>query len=106
MTTVLTNRCCVFISSVRRHSRFALFTGVQTCALPICVCARWVWQIKILPWQSLLLVETSASVEIRDLVSGAEKFKLYKRANRMCADIAFCHKIGRESCRERVCQSV
>src|SRR3546814_6190832 len=28
--------CSVFISSRRRHTRCALVTGVQTCALPIC----------------------------------------------------------------------
>src|SRR3546814_1358289 len=27
---------CVFFSSRRRHTRCALVTGVQTCALPIC----------------------------------------------------------------------
>src|SRR3546814_10019165 len=30
-------RCCFFFSSRRRHTRCALVTGVQTCALPICV---------------------------------------------------------------------
>src|SRR3546814_15861074 len=30
---------CVFFSSGRRHTRCALVTGVQTCALPIC--PRW-----------------------------------------------------------------
>src|SRR3546814_2198080 len=34
---------CVFFSSRRRHTRCALVTGVQTCALPIC-CRRWLWQ--------------------------------------------------------------
>src|SRR3546814_5032637 len=29
--------CCVFFSSRRRHTRCALVTGVQTCALPILV---------------------------------------------------------------------
>src|SRR3546814_15133102 len=28
--------CCFFVSSRRRHTRCALVTGVQTCALPIC----------------------------------------------------------------------
>src|SRR3546814_7807501 len=28
--------CCCFFSSRRRHTRGALVTGVQTCALPIC----------------------------------------------------------------------
>src|SRR3546814_10442069 len=43
-------RCCVcvivfvdvsffFFSSRRRHTRCALVTGVQTCALPICCCS-------------------------------------------------------------------
>src|SRR3546814_6895826 len=36
-----------FFSSIRRHTRFALVTGVQTCALPICLrCPR--------PWRSRL----------------------------------------------------
>src|SRR3546814_7409217 len=29
-------RCLFFFSSRRRHTRCALVTGVQTCALPIC----------------------------------------------------------------------
>src|SRR3546814_7202714 len=28
--------CFFFFSSIRRHTRCALVTGVQTCALPIC----------------------------------------------------------------------
>src|SRR3546814_3832034 len=31
-----------FFSSRRRHTRCALVTGVQTCALPICFSRRWV----------------------------------------------------------------
>src|SRR3546814_6361011 len=31
--------CCCFFSSRRRHTRCALVTGVQTCALPILVVA-------------------------------------------------------------------
>src|SRR3546814_11454440 len=31
-----------FFSSRRRHTRCALVTGVQTCALPIWCCCRWV----------------------------------------------------------------
>src|SRR3546814_1437051 len=30
--------CWFFFSSRRRHTRCALVTGVQTCALPICAC--------------------------------------------------------------------
>src|SRR3546814_20195388 len=31
---------CFFFSSRRRHTRCALVTGVQTCALPICIAGR------------------------------------------------------------------
>src|SRR3546814_4375241 len=31
--------CCFFLSSRRRHTRCALVTGVQTCALPVWVAA-------------------------------------------------------------------
>src|SRR3546814_3068923 len=34
----------VFFSSRRRHTRCALVTGVQTCALPICCCSCWRWK--------------------------------------------------------------
>src|SRR3546814_10464398 len=43
MCLVCVHGCCVcflclfFFSSRRRHTRCALVTGVQTCALPICV---------------------------------------------------------------------
>src|SRR3546814_10069769 len=33
---MVTSVSCFFFSSRRRHTRFALVTGVQTCALPIC----------------------------------------------------------------------
>src|SRR3546814_6552868 len=33
----LSSRCICFFSSRRRHTRCALVTGVQTCALPICL---------------------------------------------------------------------
>src|SRR3546814_1907590 len=36
--------CCFFFSSRRRHTRCALVTGVQTCALPICRAAETVDQ--------------------------------------------------------------
>src|SRR3546814_3843402 len=34
--SVLVWCCCFFFSSRRRHTRCALVTGVQTCAVPIC----------------------------------------------------------------------
>src|SRR3546814_4820551 len=39
MLLVIFVMCCFFFSSRRRHTRCALVTGVQTCALPISRCA-------------------------------------------------------------------
>src|SRR3546814_4419852 len=39
--------CFFFFSSRRRHTRCALVTGVQTCALPICC---WLGPISLLRW--------------------------------------------------------
>src|SRR3546814_3278728 len=74
-----------FFSSRRRHTRCALVTGVQTCALPICK------QIRHRGWHD------------------------YPRC-RICLPLACSNgravpgsrhdKIGRASCRERVCQYV
>src|SRR3546814_12799753 len=36
MYVFVMNSICFFFSSRRRHTRCALVTGVQTCALPIC----------------------------------------------------------------------
>src|SRR3546814_989934 len=36
MSVALYSSCIFFFSSRRRHTRCALVTGVQTCALPIC----------------------------------------------------------------------
>src|SRR3546814_6230401 len=44
---VLVVLCCYvfFFSSRRRHTRCALVTGVQTCALPICcLLSAWQWR--------------------------------------------------------------
>src|SRR3546814_10684555 len=63
-----------FFSSRRRHTRCALVTGVQTCALPI---SRSWFEPPARSWP------------------------------RRCAcTSATCSKIGRASCRERVCQYV
>src|SRR3546814_3820374 len=38
---ILYSYMCFFFSSRRRHTRCALVTGVQTCALPICPAGAW-----------------------------------------------------------------
>src|SRR3546814_8923010 len=42
--------CCFFFSSRRRHTRCALVTGVQTCALPISNPAHGPWPRSVTGW--------------------------------------------------------
>src|SRR3546814_9601004 len=86
-------------SSSRRHTRCALVTGVQTCALPISIIgliAAWRrFYHHLLPYLLVgfdVITLTSAIVMI-----GAEMG---------IAPIAAFTQIGRASCRERVCQYV
>src|SRR3546814_8472340 len=53
--------CWLFFSSRRRHTRCALVTGVQTCALPICV-ARFVFM-----WLGTTIVSTWSLGAIDDV---------------------------------------
>src|SRR3546814_3762706 len=105
--------CVFFFSSRRRHTRCALVTGVQTCALPISVLlglgasvalatvagtvaavAVVGWEVARgrrpapLQWISLAMVLVSAAATL------------------LTGDPRFLMKIGRASCRERVCQYV
>src|SRR3546814_5508531 len=83
-----------FFSSRRRHTRFALVTGVQTCALPICIMfAKPKTKVKA-PTNMMLLNSTTSSP------CHGPNSKLAS------ADYATLEKIGRASCRERVCQYV
>src|SRR3546814_3275431 len=79
-----------FLSSRRRHTRCALVTGVQTCALPISI--------------DIDMIPTHASGKVP-----------YKRQKHQVLSSLFCSicernlsafEIGRASCRERVCQYV
>src|SRR3546814_1211652 len=78
--------CCVifFFSSRRRHTRCALVTGVQTCALPICEIERLVWH-EVAP-------------------HGARA--LFGVHHYVTTGTNLPEEIGRASCRERVCQYV
>src|SRR3546814_19167135 len=85
--------CVFFFSSRRRHTRCALVTGVQTCALPISEMA------------SQLPVFVAGGIGRGELIAGylemgAAGVQLGTRF--ACAT----EKIGRASCRERVCQYV
>src|SRR3546814_10354937 len=99
--SVIVCMCVVFFSSRRRHTRCALVTGVQTCALPISS-----------PGWFLLLV--TAIVQAASL--GGDRFvgAAPPSVLGLTALLLFGPKlmgliwmqIGRASCRERVCQYV
>src|SRR3546814_9154847 len=83
-----------FFSSRRRHTRCALVTGVQTCALPILInrFAQRVADREHLDYLYLLTVADIAG-------TSPKLWNAWK--DRLLAD-----QIGRASCRERVCQYV
>src|SRR3546814_5903334 len=76
-------------SSRRRHTRCALVTGVQTCALPILLIARAIEQAK--STESADIIKALQNMEFEG-VRGKFKFSQ--------------EQIGRASWRERVCQYV
>src|SRR3546814_4807243 len=83
------SRSCVFFffSSRRRHTRCALVTGVQTCALPISL----------------------GSTAPRRLTGAGSPGRTRREALYKCAiymELSIPVEIGRASCRERVCQYV
>src|SRR3546814_7353438 len=97
-----------FFSSRRRHTRCALVTGVQTCALPISPTST----------RQLLERATRAGAHIDKLCQSIYErqgqmgvrrmlgvLSLAKRFGPVRVDEA-CAEIGRASCRERVCQYV
>src|SRR3546814_2688006 len=93
-----------FFSSRRRHTRCALVTGVQTCALPIFAANpipsdRSSWG----PFDAL----AERSLDVRHQI--AEHLASEKPeggVDKIIADFWTSGKIGRASCRERVCQYV
>src|SRR3546814_6371684 len=97
---------CFFFSSRRRHTRCALVTGVQTCALPISDPAQ-VRDVenKIDLAKTLFIVSSKSGTTLEPNI-----FKQYffERAAQMLGREAAGRnfKIGRASCRERVCKYV
>src|SRR3546814_4846145 len=80
-----------FFSSRRRHTRCALVTGVQTCALPI-----WARRVGAVCGAGFLEQALPIEVERNGLhLWGWVGLPTFSRS-----------QIGRASCRERVCQYV
>src|SRR3546814_6866287 len=92
--------CCVyfFFSSRRRHTRCALVTGVQTCALPICAC----------PCPTTCGRVPGAAAIAPSLVTMSSTPFSRRRQHFLivCVTTIRRRQIGRASCRERVCQYV
>src|SRR3546814_966333 len=95
-----------FFSSIRRHTRCALVTGVQTCALPISSPDGGLVEIAELP-ESVhpFFVGTQAHPEFRSRPTRAHPlFAAFIAASVKNAESRM--QIGRASCRERVCPYV
>src|SRR3546814_6386244 len=88
-----------FFSSRRRHTRCALVTGVQTCALPISTGSTKALQGDI---AQTAYGASKAGVHNLTYNIAAQYGKQGIRANVLMVGL----EIGRASCRERVCQYV
>src|SRR3546814_3707571 len=101
---VLWWQCC-FFSSRRRHTRCALVTGVQTCALPI------LQDLPSLPFGPDQVLGGHPRIVEEHFVEMTIAGNLVDRSH---LDPRLAHldeeeadpQIGRASCRERVCQYV
>src|SRR3546814_12382283 len=110
-----------FFSSRRRHTRCALVTGVQTCALPISAsrCGRscatpW---LRVPGWCSFAPKNATERLRIRFMpfiahaFDGGQAWRVMNAQEILMAHLspllfACALEIGRASCRERVCQYV
>src|SRR3546814_7697362 len=90
-----------FFSSRRRHTRCALVTGVQTCALPIFVSAKPGNRFE--GHVSAGYDFERDGYDVSGVVSGPVSDTL---GVRVAGKIVRQDEIGRASCRERVCQYV
>src|SRR3546814_5352749 len=104
---------CLFFSSRRRHTRCALVTGVQTCALPIC--CHWHGRRNRAAWFFLTppFLASFRNARWGQEENGYPPFPLFVTPGLTrgpaALDEARCrgkNEIGRASGRERVCQTV
>src|SRR3546814_16401712 len=111
--------CVFFFSSRRRHTRCALVTGVQTCALPIWGAAESIAlrrapapAIGRNPRVSLDLAGDSRRIGRLPLKNAGKAMndkQVPSEANRRLPLLSLrtaAVQLGRESCRESVCQCV
>src|SRR3546814_3926689 len=89
---------CFFFSSRRRHTRCALVTGVQTCALPI--------SFELVSDYQPAGDQPAAIRELVDTARAGERDQVLLGVTGPGKTFTMAKEIGRASCRERVCQSV
>src|SRR3546814_4518173 len=107
MLIILIFMCCVvcsfFFSSRRRHTRCALVTGVQTCALPISSISH----INEKAQQSRMCTQIVTMVRKLWTRRVCQSFPahsiVWRQVDKRQDQVV---QIGRASCRERVCQYV
>src|SRR3546814_2948850 len=97
-----------FFSSRRRHTRCALVTGVQTCALPI-FAVTMLYGLDAYPmppaWKAAsALAGTLFGAYLPDILVHNAAQKRREAIRKSLPDAL--DQIGRASCRERVCQYV
>src|SRR3546814_4156738 len=100
------NICFFFFSSRRRHTRCALVTGVQTCALPIYNFDGLSYIHNRLPHACLLGLLLSEHLSCPTLGGCLGESGLHIVNLETDAAAVPALKIGSASCRERVCQYV
>src|SRR3546814_7529693 len=95
-----------FFSSRRRHTRCALVTGVQTCALPICHDERQMQRQRRQRYMWKGKGEQRTMDAATGLVTFFFDFGTLAFAGEKKEPMFPAGEIGRASCRERVCQYV
>src|SRR3546814_3382034 len=97
-----------FFSSRRRHTRCALVTGVQTCALPISIDGRrFPWGARHIPEPLVRLIARIPEDHALYLAKTDMPDEEVEAGTAIDLDAPGLERqIGRASCRERVCQYV
>src|SRR3546814_1510730 len=105
--------CCFFFSSRRRHTRCALVTGVQTCALPISLLLRPIggrqWQTMLRPARRLKpgdAITFDGGIRAEMVERSGDQLVLQFARDDAGLLVALEQEIGRASCRERECRYV